>query len=33
MEAAAAAGMEAIYSDYEDRGIKNAKKIYEAINK
>ena len=33
MEAAAAAGMEAIYSDYADRGIQNARKIYEALNK
>ena len=33
MEAAAAAGMEAIYSDYADRGIQNAQTIYEALNK
>lgn len=33
MEAAAAAGMEQIYKDYADRGIPNAKEIYEAINR
>jgi len=32
MEAAAAAGMEEIYADYAERGIPNAKEIYEAIN-
>ena len=33
MEAAAAAGMEEIYADYADRGIPNAKEIYEALHK
>lgn len=32
MEAAAAVGMEAIYADYAERGITNAKEIYEALN-
>jgi TRAP-type C4-dicarboxylate transport system substrate-binding protein len=32
MESAAAAGMEKIYADYAERGIPNAKAIYEAIN-
>ena len=33
MEDAAAKGMEAIYADYADRGIPNAREIYEALNK
>ncbi|MEM7721535.1 MAG: TRAP transporter substrate-binding protein DctP [Pseudomonadota bacterium] len=33
MEAAAAAGMEAIYEDYAARGIPNAREIYEALNR
>ena len=33
MEAAAAKGMEAIYADYAERGIPNAREIYEALNK
>lgn len=33
MEDAAAKGMEAIYADYEQRGIPNAREIYEALNK
>lgn len=33
MEAAAAAGMEAIYVDYASRGIDNAREIYEALNR
>jgi len=33
MESAAAEGMEAIYADYAERGIANAKEIYEALNK
>lgn len=32
MEAAAAEAMEEIYADYADRGIDNAREIYEAIN-
>lgn len=32
MEAAAAKGMEAIYADYAERGIPNAREIYEALN-
>jgi TRAP-type transport system periplasmic protein len=32
MEAAAANGMEAIYADYAERGIPNAREIYEALN-
>lgn len=32
MEAAAAAGMDQIYADYAERGIPNAKEIYEAMN-
>ena len=32
MEAAAVAGMGAIYEDYADRGIPNAQEIYEALN-
>lgn len=32
MEAAAAAGMEEIFADYAERGIPNAKEIYEALN-
>lgn len=32
MEAAAAKGMEAIYADYAERGIPNARDIYEALN-
>lgn len=32
MEAAAAVGMQAIYDDYAERGISNAKEIYEALN-
>ena len=32
MEAAIAGGMEEIYTDYADRGIPNAKDIYEAMN-
>ena len=33
MEQAAANGMAQIYSDYAERGIKNAQEIYEALNK
>ena len=33
MDAAVAAGMEAVFADYEKRGIANAREIYKAINK
>ena len=33
MEAAAAAGMTEIYEEYAERGIDNAREIYEALNK
>ncbi len=32
MEAAAAAGLDEIYADYKERGIANAKEIYEMMN-
>ncbi len=32
MEAAIAASMDEIYADYAERGIPNAREIYEALN-
>ena len=33
MDAAVATGLEAIFTDYEERGISKAREIYDALNK